>query len=142
MTWKERFLQLHKYGRYYWCRLHLQKKSLEKFWNKKIRRISWFVCSKQYIIAHVFEIFRNMCLEIYEFDTAPFLTATGLVWQAAFKKDWSRIRSFNWYWFVIMVEKSISGWTCHAIHWHAKADNKYMKDCDKKKNHYILNIRM
>ena len=38
-------LQSPKYGRYYWCRLHTPKKSLKGFWNKKFRRISWFVFS-------------------------------------------------------------------------------------------------
>ena len=35
---------------------------------------------------------------------------------------------------LLMVEKSIiSGGICHAIHRYAKANNKYMKDYDKKK---------
>ena len=38
-------------------------------------------------LADVFENFRNMCSEIYEFDPAKFLSALGLAWQAAFKKD-------------------------------------------------------
>ena len=32
-----------------------------------------------------------------------------------------------------MVEKGIRGGICHAIHRHAKANNKYMKDYDKNK---------
>ena len=38
-------------------------------------------------LADVFENFRNMCSEIYEFDPAKFLSALRLAWQAAFKKD-------------------------------------------------------
>ena len=38
-------------------------------------------------LADIFENFRNMCSEIYEFDPAKFLSALGLAWQAAFKKD-------------------------------------------------------
>ena len=38
-------------------------------------------------LADVFENFRNMCSEIYEFDPAKFLSAVRLAWQAAFKKD-------------------------------------------------------
>ena len=38
-------------------------------------------------LADVFENFRNMCSETYEFDPAKFLSALGLAWQAAFKKD-------------------------------------------------------
>ena len=36
--------------------------------------------------ADVFENFRNMCLEIYEFDPVKNLSAPGLAWQAALKK--------------------------------------------------------
>ena len=38
----------------------------------------------------------------------------------------------------LMVKKGIRGRVCHAIHWYAKANNKYMKDCDKnKKSSYL-----
>ena len=38
------------------------------------------------LLADVFENFENMCLEIYEFDPAKFISAPGLAWQAALKK--------------------------------------------------------
>ena len=45
------------------------------------------------LLADVFENFRNMCLEIYEIDTARFPTAPGLVWQATLKEDQSKMKS-------------------------------------------------
>ena len=42
----------------------------------------------------------------------------------------------------LMVEKGITGGTCHVIHLYAKANNKYMKDIIRIKNHHILNIGM
>ena len=33
---------------------------------------------------------------------------------------------------VIMVQKGIRGEICHSIYWYAKANNRYMKDYDKK----------
>ena len=42
----------------------------------------------------------------------------------------------------LMVEKGITGGTCHVIHHYAKANNKYMKDMIRIKNHHILNIGM
>ena len=33
----------------------------------------------------MFESFRNKCIEIYELDTAHFLSAPGLAWQACLK---------------------------------------------------------
>ena len=47
------------------------------------------------MLADVFENFRNMCFEIYELDTACFLTAPGLACQGTLKKGQSKIRSFN-----------------------------------------------
>ena len=41
-----------------------------------------------------------------------------------------------------MVLRGIRGGICHAIYRHAKAKNKYMKDCDKIKNCHILNKGM
>ena len=32
---------------------------------------------------------------------------------------------------LLMVEKGTRGRICHAIHRYAKANNKYMKNCDK-----------
>ena len=37
-----------------------------------------------------------------------------------------------------MVEKGIIGGICHAVHWHIKANNKYMKDYDKNKESSYL----
>ena len=37
-----------------------------------------------------------------------------------------------------MVEKGIRGGICHVIHQYAKANNKYMKDYDKKKESSYL----
>ena len=37
-----------------------------------------------------------------------------------------------------MVEKVIRGEICHAIHWYAKANNKYMKNYDKTKESWYL----
>ena len=34
---------------------------------------------------------------------------------------------------LLIVEKDIREWTCETIHQYAKANNKYMKDYDKKK---------
>ena len=32
-----------------------------------------------------------------------------------------------------MIEEGARGGTCHALHQYAKANNKYMKNCDKSK---------
>ena len=40
---------------------------------------------------------------------------------------------------LLMVEKDVRGGICHAIHRHAKTNNKYMKDYDKnKESSYVI----
>ena len=41
---------------------------------------------------------------------------------------------------LLMVEKGIQGRICHTIHWYTKANNRYMKDYDKNKNHILNNF--
>ena len=39
---------------------------------------------------------------------------------------------------LLIVEKGLRGEICHAIHYYAKANNKYMKDYDKNKESSYL----
>ena len=39
------------------------------------------------LLADVFESFSDTCIEIYDFDSANFLTATRLAWQACLKES-------------------------------------------------------
>ena len=45
-----------------------------------------YVQSDTLLVADVFEKFRSKCIEIYELDTAHFLSAPELTWQAALRK--------------------------------------------------------
>ena len=42
-----------------------------------------YVQSDTFLLANVFEDFRNMCLKIYKLDPTNFLSAPGLAWQVA-----------------------------------------------------------
>ena len=44
------------------------------------------------LLADAFENFRKMCLKIYHLDPVKFLSAVGLAWQAALKKDRNKTR--------------------------------------------------
>ena len=80
------------------------------------------------LLADVFENFRNKCVEIYELDPAHFLSAPGLAWQACLKKTGVRLEWLTEVDMLLTIEKGIRGGIFHAIHSHAKANNKYMRD--------------
>ena len=70
---------------------------------------------------------------MYELDPAHFLSLPGLAWQACLKKN-VKLELLTDYDMLLMVEEGIRGEICHSIHRHAKANNKYMKNCDKNKD--------
>ena len=92
-----------------------------------------YVQSNTLLLADVFENLRNICLEIYELDSAKSLSAPGLGWQAALKKTKTKLDLLKDINMLLTVEKSIRGGICHSIYQYAKANNKYMKDYDKNK---------
>ena len=75
----------------------------------------------------------KICLEIYEFDPAKFLTAPGLAWQTAFKKTKVKLDLLIDIDMLLMIEKCIRGEICHSLHRYAKGNNKYIKYYDKNK---------
>ena len=90
-----------------------------------------YVQSDTLLLADVFENFRSMCIKVYELDTAHFLSAPGLAWQASLKKTEVKLELLTDVDMLLMVEKGIKGRIYHAIHRYAKANNKYMKDYNK-----------
>ena len=90
-----------------------------------------YVQCDTFLLADVFENFRNKCIEIYELDPAHFLSAPGLAWQACLKKTKVNLELLTNSDMLLMVEKGIRGGICQAIHSYAKANNKYMKNYKK-----------
>ena len=74
-----------------------------------------YVQSDTLLLADVFENFRNMCLEIYEFDPTKFISAPGLAWQTALKKNIVKLDLLIDIDMLLMVEKGIRGGICHSI---------------------------
>ena len=89
-----------------------------------------YVQSDALLSTDVFENLKSMCLEIYEFDAAKFLSAPGLAWQAALKKTKAKLDLLTDINMLLMVEKGIGG--CHCIYRYAD-NNTYMKDFDQNK---------
>ena len=89
-----------------------------------------YVRSNAFLSAAIFEYFRNMCLAIYELDLGKLISGPGLAWQAALDLLTDLLTDIH---ILLMVEKGIRGGVCHSICRYAEANNKYMKDCDKKR---------
>ena len=92
-----------------------------------------YVRSDTLLLADVFENFRKACIKNYELDPAHFVSLPGLAWQACLKKTNVELELLTDYDMLLMIEEGIRGGICHAIQRYAKANNKYMKDYDKKK---------
>ena len=93
------------------------------------------VQSDTLLVADVIENFRNKCIEIYEVDSAHFLSAPGLAQQACLKKAGVKLELLTDIDMLLVVEKGIRGGICHAIHRYAKTNKKYMKTCNKTLSH-------
>ena len=75
-----------------------------------------YVRSDTLLLVDIFENFIDMCLKIYELDTAKFLSAPGLAWQAALKKIKVKLVLLTDIDMLLMVEKGIRGRICHSIY--------------------------
>ena len=60
--------------------------------------------------------FRNMCLKKYELDSATFLSAPRLAWQAALRKNKVKLDLLTDIDMLLMVANGISGGIYHAIY--------------------------
>ena len=87
--------------------------------------------SNTLLLADIFENFRNMCFEIYELEPEKFLSAPGLVWEAALTKTRVKLDLLTDIDMLLIVEKGIRGGRCHPIYQYAKINSKYIKDYDK-----------
>ena len=101
-----------------------------------------YVQSDTLLLADVFENFRNMCLKIYELDPAKFISVPGLVWELALKKTRVKLDFLTEINMLLMVEKGIREGICQSTCQYTNANNKYMKDYEKKKNRHIFNNGM
>ena len=91
-----------------------------------------YLKSDTLLLPDVFKNFKKMCLKFFHLDPAKFISVPGLASQAALKNTEVKLELLTDVNMLLMVEKSIRGGICQAIHQYAKANNKYMKDYDKK----------
>ena len=87
-----------------------------------------YVQTDTFLLADVFQKFRDKCIEIYGLDPSYFYSAPGLAWQACLKKTDVKLELLTDYQMLLMIEKGIRGGMCQSVHRYAKANNKYMKN--------------
>ena len=90
-------------------------KEFVKILKKKGEYHDLYVQKDTLLLADVFENFRTICLEIYKLDSAKFLSALRLAWQAALKKTKVKLELVTDTDMLLMVEKGIRGRICHSI---------------------------
>ena len=100
-----------------------------------------YVQSDTFLLADMFENFRNMCLKIYELDPGKVLSAPGFAWQAALKSTKVVLDLLTDIHMLLMVEKVIRGGICHSILDMQKLITNKSKVIKIKKSH-IFNIGM
>ncbi|CAB4026188.1 Hypothetical predicted protein, partial [Paramuricea clavata] len=86
------------------------------------------------LLTDVMYRFRKICMENYGLDPLHYYTAPGLAWDAALKItkiELELIHNPNMY---LMIEKGIRGGVSTIMKRYAKANNKYMKNYDPKKD--------
>ena len=85
-----------------------------------------YVQCDTFLLADVFENFRNKCIGKYELDPADFLSAPELAWQACLKKTKVELELLIYIDMLLMVEKGTKSGICQAIHRYAKANDIYI----------------
>ena len=90
---------------------YLQKKIFKVIWNKKFRRLSCIICSKWYTIVSwcIWKLSKYVSWKIWAWSCSlSFRMRISMA--SSLKKQQSKIRPFNWYWYVINGRKMYQIW--------------------------------
>ena len=105
-----------------------------KTWNMKTFKeyLELYNITDVLLLADVFENFRDICLKNYGLDPVYYYTAPGLAWDAMLKMTGVNLELLDNVDMLLMIEKGIRGGISIISNRYGKANNKYMKDYNKK----------
>ena len=93
------------------------------------------------LLTDVFENFRDICLKNYGLDPVYYYTAPGLAWDAMLKMTKINLELLSDVDKLLMIEKGIRGGISIISNRYGKANNKYMKDYNKKEpSKYLMYV--
>ena len=98
-----------------------------------------YVQTDTFLLADVFEKFRDKCIDIYGLYPSYFYSVPGLAWQACLKKTEVKLEVLTDHHMLLMIEQGIRRGMCQSTHRYAKANNKHLKNYDKSiESSYLL----
>ena len=114
-----------------------------KTWKMKTLKeyLELYNISDVLLLADVFENFRDICLKNYGLDPVYYYTAPGLAWDACLKITGVNLELLSDVDKLLMIEKGIRGGISIISNRYGKANNKYMKDFNKKEpSKYLMYV--
>ena len=114
-----------------------------KTWNMKTFKeyLELYNITDVLLLADVFENFRDICLKNYGLDPVYYYTAPGLAWDAMLKMTKINLELLSDIDKLLMIEKGIRGGISIISNRYGKANNKYMKDYNKKEaSKYLMYV--
>ena len=85
------------------------------------------------LLADVFEKFIDTCLKFYGLGPCHYFSSPGLCWDAMLKMTGVKLERISVIDKYLIIEKELKGGVSYIAKRYAKANNKSMKDYDRKK---------